>query len=286
MSDGEKIWIAQNGERSGPFSVDDVRQWLTEGRYDAQTLAWRKGMAEWAPLFSLFPERPAAATPPPPPPPPRASAVFEAEDRPAVTHVLDEPTSAYRAAAEPPDEDLPPAPSMHWGVVLLLSIVTLGIFAIVWPFIQANWVRKIDADSKATLWLGLGIGCLVVGEGLSVGDPRSALGGLFTLAYVVLFIVAYFGMAGSIRRKLAPYGLPVDIGSVTLFFFNTLYLQGQLRWISRWQESGQSQPKAPKAVFWLLWLPVFLMAMLAAIAVPAYQQYVQRAHAMQQERSE
>ena len=126
MSDGEKIWIAQNGERSGPFSVDDVRQWLTEGRYDAQALAWRKGMAEWAPLFSLFPERPAAATPPPPP---RASAVFEAEDRPAVTHVLDEPTSAYRAAAEPPDEDLPPAPSMHWGVVLLLSIVTLGIYS-------------------------------------------------------------------------------------------------------------------------------------------------------------
>lgn len=280
MSDGEKIWIAQNGERSGPFPVDDVRQWLTEGRYDAHTLAWRKGMAEWAPLFSLFPERPATATPPPP----RPSAVFEAQDRPAVTHVLDEPTYAQRAAAEPADDDLPPAPSMHWGVVLLLGIVTLGIFAVVWPFIQANWVRKIDADSKATLWLGLGIGCLVVGEALSVGNPHSALGGLFTLAYVVLFVVAYFGMAGSIRRKLAPYGLPVEIGGITLFFFNTLYLQGQLRWISRWQQTGATQPKAPKGVFWLLWLLAF--AILAAIAIPAYQQYVQRAQAMQLQRSE
>lgn len=33
---------------------------------------------------------------------------------------------------------LPPPPSLHWGWVFLLSILTLGIFAIVWPFIQAN----------------------------------------------------------------------------------------------------------------------------------------------------
>jgi len=282
MSDGEKVWVAQNGERSGPFPESDVRQWLTEGRYDAHTLAWRKGMAEWAPLFSLFPERPATTTPPAPPP----AAVFEAADRPAFTHVLDEPTSAYRPPAEAPDTDLPPAPAMHWGVVLLLGVVTLGIFTLVWPFIQANWVRKIDSDSKATLWLGIGVGCLVVGEGMSIGNPGSAFGALLTLAYVVLFITAYFAMAGSIRRALGAYGLPVEIGGITLFFFNTLYLQGQLRWISRWQQTGASQPKAPKGVFWLLWVPVFLLAMLAAIAIPAYQDYVHRAQAMQQQQSE
>lgn len=282
MSVGEKIWIAEHGERSGPFPVDDVRQWMTEGRYDAQTLAWRNGMPEWAPLYSLFPERPAAAAPPPQPPQPQPAAVFDTADRPSATHVLDEPTSAYRPHEESADIDLPPAPSMHWGVVLLLGIVTLGIFTLVWPFIQASWVRKIDSDSKATLWLGLGVGCLVVGEGFSIGNPGSVLGVLLTLAYVVLFIAAYFGMAGSIRRTLAQHGLPVEIGGVTLFFFNTLYLQGQLRWISHWQQTGASQPRAPKGVFWLLWLPVFLLAILAAIAIPSYQNYVHRAQAMQQ----
>ncbi|MBV8156937.1 MAG: DUF4339 domain-containing protein, partial [Dyella sp.] len=222
MSVGEKIWVAEHGERSGPFPVDDVRRWMTEGRYDAQTLAWRNGMPEWAALHSLFPERPASVNPPTPPTPPSA-ATFDTVDRPAATHVLDEPTSAYRPPAEAPDEDLPLAPSMHWGLVLLLSIVTLGIFAVVWPFIQANWVRKIDKDSKATLWLGIGIGCLVIGEVVSIGHPFSLLGILLSLAYVVLFIAAYFAMAGSIRSKLAPHGLPVEIGGVTLFFFNTFY---------------------------------------------------------------
>lgn len=279
MSDSDKIWIAQNGERSGPFSEGDVRVWLTQGRYDGQTLAWRKGMPEWVLLFSLFPERPTAAAPAQPS---RPAAIFDAVDRPVATHVLEEPTSAFRPTAASSNDALPPPPSMHWGLVLLLSIVTLGIFALVWPFIQANWVRKIDSESKATLWLGIAIGCLVVGEVLSVGNPKSSIGGLFTLVYAVLFIGAYFGMAASIRRKLADYDLPVEIGGVTLFFFNTLYLQGQLSWIARWQNTGSSQPKAPKAVYWLLWLPVFLLAILAAIAIPSYQDYVHRAQAMQQ----
>ncbi|WP_130619810.1 DUF4339 domain-containing protein [Dyella amyloliquefaciens] len=283
MSVGEKIWIAEHGERSGPFPVDEVRRWMTEGRYDAQTLAWRNGMPEWAPLYSLFSERPAPAGPLPPSPPP-AAAVFDATDRPAATHMLDEPTSAYRAPAEAPDEDLPPAPSMHWGVLLLLGIVTLGIFTLVWPFMQANWVRKIDKDSKAMLWLGIGVVCLVVGEVVSIGHPFSLLGSLLSLAYFVLFITAYFAMAGSIRSKLAPHGLPVEIGGVTLFFFNTFYLQGQLRWIARWQETGARQPEPPKVVFWVLWLAALVLG--AALVIPAYQRYVQRIQAMQMEQSE
>ena len=289
MSDGDKIWIAQNGERSGPFSEQDVRRWLTEGRYDAQTLVWRKGMAEWVPLFSLFPERAAPpATPPPPPrPDPAASAPsFAATDRPGTTHVLDEPTSAYREPSEPSRRMLPTPPSLHWGLVLLFSILTFGIFALVWPFIQANWVRKIDGDSKAMLLLGGGLACGLVGEVMSAGHRASALGGLLTLAYFVLWIVGYFAMAGSIRRTLADYDLPVEIGGITLFFFNTLYLQGQLSWIARWQNTGSSQPRAPKGVFWLLWVPVFFIAMLAAIAIPAYQNYVHRAQATQSGHSE
>jgi len=284
MSDSEKIWIAQNGERSGPFDEADVRRWLAEGRYNEQTLAWRQGLAEWVPLYSLFPER--ASTPPPTATPPAsAPATFSAADRPGATHHLDEPTSVYREPAQTLRNTLPAAPSLHWGLVLLFSILTLGIFAVVWPFIQANWVRKIDSDSKAMMLLGAGLGCGLLGELLgSSGGGKSALGGLFTLAYLVLWIVAFFSMAGSIRRELSAHGLPVEIGGVTLFFFNTLYLQGQLSWIARWQNNGATTPRPPKGVFWLLWVVfIFIFGILAAISIPAYQDYVRRAHAAQME---
>ena len=34
-----------------------------------------------------------------------------------------------------------------WIVNLFLSIVTLGIFYVVWMFVQSRWVRRIDPES-------------------------------------------------------------------------------------------------------------------------------------------
>ncbi len=290
MPNGEKIWIAQNGQKSGPFPEEDVRQWIAEKRYGPDTLAWHKGLPAWVPLFSLFPQNNAA---PPLPPSPVASppAVFTAEDRPGSTYHYDEQARAPAPAAAdyaphdsyassgPSRRDLPAPPSLHWGLVFLFSILTLGIFTIVWPFIQANWVKKIDGDSKATTMLAVGLVCILAGQVVSAGNKASVLGGLLVLAYYVLWYVAYFSMAGSIKRSLADYHLPVEIGGVTLFFFTTFYLQGQLSWIARWKDTGSSNPKPPKGAFYfLLLIPVFVIAMLAAIAIPAYQNYVQRVH--------
>ena len=45
---------------------------------------------------------------------------------------------------------VPPPPKLHWGLVLLFSVITVGIFFIVWMFIQSSWIKKIDATSNAT----------------------------------------------------------------------------------------------------------------------------------------
>lgn len=182
---------------------------------------------------------------------------------------------------------LPSPPSLHWGWVFLFSLLTLGIFAIIWPFIQAGWVRKIDPRSSASLMLGLSLGGIVVSFFLippwtPVGDatPMTAserLGWLLQLASSVLFYGAYFAMSASIRRHMAIYGLPIRIGGITLFFFNMLYLQGQLTWLAHWQQTGRAQPRAAKAVFWVL-LGVPFAAALGAVAIPLYQAYVLRTH--------
>ncbi|HET6804251.1 MAG TPA: pilin [Frateuria sp.] len=180
---------------------------------------------------------------------------------------------------------LPTPPSLHWGWVFLLSVVTLGIFALVWPFIQANWVRRIDPDSRARSMLGAALTCYFVGYFLTAAGapadeaaPATAMerfGWLLELAYVGLFLGAYFAMAGSIRRVMAAYRVPVQIGGITLFFFNTLYLQGQLTWLARWQQTGQTRSSPPKGVFWVF-MTVPFAAIVAAIALPAYQAYVVR----------
>ena len=180
-----------------------------------------------------------------------------------------------------------PPPSLHWGWVLLFSILTLGIFAIVWPFIQASWVRKIDPGSSASLMLWLSLGCIVVSFFLipawtPAGDAsplttNERLGWLLQLFSAVLFYGAFFAMSASIRQHMAIYRLPVRIGGITLFFFNTLYLQGQLTWLARWQQTGRPQPKPAKGMFWVL-LGIPFIFILGAVALPFYQTYVLRVH--------
>lgn len=289
VNDDDQIWIGQNGEKYGPYSEANIRQWLKDGKLAPDALAWRNGMASWAPLASLFPAAatdgsqppPLAATQAPPPPPPFANGPATATP---------ESFSARRGdsldAATNDRTAMPTPPSLHWGLVWLFSILTLGIFGLVWPFIQANWVRKIDGRRNAILLLGLAMGCFVVGYVFyfagfasrnSGGAGMVGFGGLLLLAYWVLRLVAYFSMAGSMRDKLASRELPLEIGGITLFFFTMYYLQGQLSWLARWKRTGQTSPSASKGVFWAIFCIVpFVIAILAAISIPAYQDYIIR----------
>ena len=47
--------IGGDGEEYGPVDNADVRQWIQEGRANAQTMLKREGQAKWAPL-SDYPE--------------------------------------------------------------------------------------------------------------------------------------------------------------------------------------------------------------------------------------
>ena len=280
MTIDDQIWIGQNSEKYGPYPEATVRQWLAEGKFAADALVWREGMPDWVPLSGMFSATAGGQQQPPPPPGFRSSGhAYAADSFSAQRYAPTDQSNVERA-------ELPMPPSLHWGLVLLFTVISFGIFGIIWPFIQASWVRKIDSGSKATLLLALAFIACAVGEvfyfsGIKSlatgGSGLTGLGGLLMLSYWILYLVAYFSMAGSMRRNLIPIGLPVEIGGITLFFFNMYYLQGQLSWIAHWKNTGRTEPKASKGVLWiLLVLPFFMISILAAIAIPAYQNYIIR----------
>ncbi|WNL46130.1 RDD family protein [Dyella sp. BiH032] len=53
-----EVWIGRDGERHGPYTEADVREWLRTGRLSPGDLGWYQGMSDWQPLSSLFPEQP------------------------------------------------------------------------------------------------------------------------------------------------------------------------------------------------------------------------------------
>jgi uncharacterized Tic20 family protein len=127
------------------------------------------------------------------------------------------------------------------GLVFLFGVLTLGLFSVVWYFVQTTWV-KIDPRSRATLYMGLSVACyalyvamyLVASVGMALSGHGSTgavgvglvlmIGSLLPmLAYVVLYYCAYYSMSGSLQRVLpAEYGVRPEIGGVTLFFLGVL----------------------------------------------------------------
>ena len=301
MTDTRDLWVGQNGEKLGPYTEAEVRQWMAEGRFGADALGWREGMASWAPLRSVI----GGEAPPPPPQRPAAPQPqqrYYARDNVRSDVTLPEPFSAgqpmgsrvYDNGLDP--SAIPTPPTLHWGLVFLFSMISFGIFGVVWQFIQASWVRKVDRDSKALLLMGFGLAVFItsyvfqfMGGAAAKTNPSGGallaiLGMVLLLVYAILFLMAYFSMADSIRRAIRPYGPSFDFGGVTLFFLNIYYIQGHLTWIGRWQQTGQTEPPPPKGTLWMLMLipiAVGMLGIIAAIAIPAYQDYTVRVQAME-----
>jgi len=139
--------------------------------------------------------------------------------------------------------------------------LTVGIFAMVWMFVQSVWVKKIDPRSGATTYLIIGVAC-----GLSGGfaGPDSQLYYLLQLVNIVFVLMAYYSMSASVKRFGSERGLPVDIGGVTLFFFTMWYMQGQLTRIAKWQRTGLIED-APKGIFWAIYAVLIVLAILLVV---------------------
>lgn len=241
-------WLARGGQKLGPYSLDVLQRMSAEGSAAASDLAWHEGMTAWAPLAQVIPMPAPQAAPPPPPPPPVAG-----WGQPPA------PSFGYPqgvAAAAPSSYPMPP--DLHWALVFLFAFVSFGIFPLVWFFVQANFVRKLNSNDNGMLLGGLGIGAPILGVLLivvslvasnsSLGDgpqPLAVIG--FLLAYLagpILILVAYFTMRRTLEdyyNRVEPIGLTLS-GAMT-FFFGLYYFQHHFSRIAQWKKTGYLRPQ-------------------------------------------
>ncbi len=135
----------------------------------------------------------------------------------------------------------PAPPKLHWALVLLFTILTFGIFMLVWIFIQSSWAKKIDPASNATTQFIAYLVMFVVSQVL-LEASSAGLKALGLLLMIGSYIVFYFG-AYSIRRSmLAHYNqvepMQLKLSAAMVFFFSCLYLQYHMTRIARWKAGG------------------------------------------------
>lgn len=237
-------YVARNGQTYGPYSLETVRKYLSEGSMLASDAARTDEMPNWATLREIVAD--------PPPPPPNAGFVARQPYPP-------QPRPGTGSANAPP--------SLHWALVLLLALVTSGLFATIWPFVQATWVKTIDPASSATRGLIYAIVMPIVGAGLcavllvmggaSLGSDGMGVSVLqastfgmaflvffgFAIGGVVLHIKAFFGIRASMERyynTVEPISL--RLSAVMTLFFNVFYFQYHMTRIADWKRTGILRP--------------------------------------------
>jgi hypothetical protein len=206
--------VSRNGQTYGPYTLEDLQRYVASGNILPTDLAKGDEMPEWVPVGQVL-----GASSSPAGLPAAAPAVYSG------------PTPVYApgAAALYPDP-----PNLHWALVLVIGIFTCGLFTVVWNFVQAAWMRKVNPRSNA---LFLYIAYTVIGYlgafarlalmiASSFHNAYVGLGLAISLLSIVLIELAFFDMRRSMEEHFnGPEPIGLSLSGVMTFFFGTLYFQ-------------------------------------------------------------
>ncbi len=230
-----KYFVGRGDEQYGPYTLEELGTFVTQGSVAPTDWVRREDSADWVAASQVVGAGTAPLTAPPPVLPsggPRAHA--------AARQYRAEKAPAHGQAGAYPDP-----PEMHWALVLLLGIVTCGIFLIVWAFRQAAYAKKLDPSNRSTLYYVFYAVCfsveilLTIANAVQPNDSVDILARVVQLGGVVCLLVGAFALRDTLERHFQseePVGL--RLSGVITFFFNTLYFQYHLSRIANWRRTG------------------------------------------------
>jgi hypothetical protein len=211
-------FVKRGEENFGPYTLTEVQEYVQSGRIIATDLAQSEGMSAWVPVSQILGNIPAPAAAPAP----------------------------AMQIATVPLVDLPP--NLHWGLLLLLDVITRQLFNVVWAFVLANWARKLSGNNKAMVLVAMypaGLLAGIFGAAMLAGAGASsrAMIGFFVLILIFGGLIAYLFGIFKIRDAMEEYynsreNIALTLSGVMTFFFSTIYLQYHVNRIARWKKTG------------------------------------------------
>ena len=257
-----KYFIQREFNEYGPYTLADLQRYVAQGNIQLTDMTRSEGMTEWVPVSQVLGNIPAVPAPPmqvPVPTPAQPGTVYTGTPDAASGTVYSGTGTTYNEAnptysGMPLNTGLIP-PDFHWALVLLVGFFC-GFFQLIWLFVEAGFVKKIDPESKAIPYLAGGIGVMIVGfvifsassanynperDGFPIGFLPFLL---LIIAGAVLHLMAVFQMRSSIERYYNTVErINLRLSGVMTFFFAVYYFQYHFTRIANWKRTGYIQPQ-------------------------------------------
>jgi len=192
-------FIHRDGQQYGPYTLADLQRYVASGDILLTDLARSEGMDESLPVSQIIGTIP----------------------------VPQAPTQAGPVSFAP---QYPDPPNLHWGLVLLLGVISCGLFTVGWEIVQAVWMRQVAPQSKA-LYYFIGYAAdkvlvVILTAMASYQHIRNPLVTILSLIGYVVLITGRFSMKNSLEQHYnaaEPMGLLLS--GIMTFFFGGIYFQ-------------------------------------------------------------
>jgi len=229
-----KYYIRRGLNEYGPYTLADLQRYVAQGNIAMTDLTRSEGMTDWVPVSQVIGNIPVPVSPP------AGGTVYPGAPGAGAT-------PGYGAAGAVAG---PVPPDFHWALVLLITIVTCGLFSWAWLIVEAAWIRKIKPASRGLLFTLLALAAWLVGafiSGVSQTLDRTNMnpvGSLFSLASLVLYFVAVFTMRSDLEEYYnSTENINLRLSGVMTFFFAIFYFQHHFSRIARWKKTGVLEPQ-------------------------------------------
>jgi hypothetical protein len=137
-------YVKRDGQQFGPYTLPDLQRYLAQGNIQPTDLGRSEGMDQWIPVQQIAGNISVQQPPPP-------SSVNYGQ----VPVYSRGPAGVAAQPALAPGGLIPPG--LNWGLVLLFSVLTCGIFSLVWMFVEAAYAQKLRTRSTPMVFYAIGV---------------------------------------------------------------------------------------------------------------------------------
>lgn len=244
--------ISRNGQIYGPYTLEDLRRYLASGNVLLTDLAKSEEMSEWVPVSQILGGENVSGA--------AASSGFSAgfqnpsHSNPGVGATYVDPV--YNPAADTgvafTANQYPDPPNLNWGLYLLFTILTCGLFSKVFTVVQAAWLKKVQPNSNGLIFYIALYVLLIISyfRGFSIWASMMTHPGEFhhnsvghsvlTLLYFILLFVTRFVMSASLEEHFnGPEPIGLRLNPVMVFLFGGIYFQYQFNRINQMKQAAR-----------------------------------------------